>query len=105
MAYTGSQAFIPPVGTLFNLNTGTVVSPVWTSIAEVGKVAPAGRKFAVEKTTNLSSVSEEKLGTLLDSGTVEIEYNFIEDATQQDLESAFAAGGVHQFQIVLPGFP
>ena len=104
MSYTGSKSFVPPVGTLFNINTGTISTPVWTPINEVKSITLAGRKFAVEKTTNLSSTAEEKLKTLLDSGTVEIEYNYLgcDDATDTALETAFTTAGVSQFQIVIP---
>jgi len=106
MPYTGSQAFIPPVGTLFNLNTGTVSSPVWTAIGEVKTIKPSGRKVSIEKTTNLQSVAEEKLGTLLDSGTVDVEYNYLgsDSSGIAALEAAFD-GKAHGFQIVLPGLP
>lgn len=107
MSYTGSKSFVPPVGTLFNINTGTIGTPVWLPVNEVLSITPSGRKFAVEKTTNLSSTAEEKLKTLLDSGTIEIEYNYLgcDDATDTALETAFTAPGVNQYTIVIPGLP
>lgn len=105
MPYSGSQAFLPPVGTLLNLNTGSVGSPTWTSIAEVAKISPSGRKYSVEDTTNLSSSAKEKLTGLLDSGKIDVEYNYLQDTTQLALETAFVAGGVHQFEIIIPGLP
>ena len=107
MPYTGSKSFIPPAGTSFNINTGSLGSPLWTPLSEVGKITPSGRKKGVEDTTNLSSLGKEKLDTILDSGSVEVEFNYLggDEATDLALETAFVAGGVHQFTIIVPGLP
>lgn len=105
MSYTTSKAFTPPVGTQIAVNTGTPTTPVWLAIAEVTKIGPSGRKIGVEKTTNLSSVAEEKLGTIIDSGKMDLEGNYLGDTTQEEIETLFQLGVLQEFQFTLPGLP
>jgi hypothetical protein len=107
MTYTGSKAFVPPAGTAIAINTGTPSAPVWTPVSEVLGISPSGRKYAVEQTTNLNSTAVEKLKTLLDSGKIDIDYNYLgsDDAGEMAIEAAYIAPVPSQWQITIPGLP
>jgi hypothetical protein len=99
-AYTGSAAFTPQQGAGLWIGDGD--SPEdYTAILEVAKVSPSNRQYDIVDTTNLQSDTKEKLGGLLDSGKIDIEGNYLQDTTQQLLETAFD-GTPKPFVITLP---
>ena len=98
-----SNAFAPR-GT--ELQRGTPLSsPTYTTIAEVTKIAISGSKADLADVTNMDSPSNfrEFLPTLLDSGEVTAEFNFIPaDATQATVLSDFNGQVLSPWKIVLP---
>jgi predicted secreted protein len=98
-----SNAFAPR-GT--ELQRGTpLTSPTYTTIAEVTKISISGSKADLADVTNMDSPSNfrEFLPTLLDSGEIKAEMNFIPgDATQAAVLADFNGQVLSPWQIVLP---
>lgn len=103
MTYVSSQA---AAGRGTQLNMGSaLVSPTYTTLAEQIKVGMSGSKLDIEDVTNMESgIFREKLATLLDSGEISFEGNYIAtDATQAALLTAYNTAALLPWQIVLPG--
>lgn len=99
MPYTGSLAQAGKGSTLSIGATPTLVG-------EVTKLDQSGRKNQTQSTTNLSSTSEEFLGTIPDPGTWAVEGNRIgADAGQVLMETAFQSGALTSFAVQLPKTP
>jgi predicted secreted protein len=97
-----SKAFAPRA-TLFQHATNQL-GP-WTTVAEVVKVQNTGSKADLADVTNFDSPSSfrEFLATLVDSGDVAVDCNFIAgNATQQILETDFNNQTLGWYMIVLP---
>ena len=96
-----SQAFAPR-GTLIQHSTDDTT---WLSIAEVKKIQSTGSKADLADVTNMDSPSSfrEFLATLVDSGEISLDCNFIpKNAGQQILDSDFNAQTLAWYMIVLP---
>jgi predicted secreted protein len=96
-----SQAFAPR-GTLMQHSPDGVT---YTTVAEVTKIQNTGSKADLADVTNMDSPSSfrEFLATLVDSGDVAIDTNFIPgNATQQILETDFNNQTQGYYKIVLP---
>jgi hypothetical protein len=86
MAYTGSKAIS---GQLTTLSIGATP----TLIGEIQEITQSGRQMGNEATTNLQSTAKEFIGTLLDSGSIEFQFNRIaSDAGQLAVEAALVGG-------------
>ncbi len=77
-------------GAQFSLGSGTPGSYTYTQIAEVTSIKPSGISVGTEEVTNLGSPGGwiEKIGLLLDGGSVEITGNCLNETTQISLETA-----------------
>jgi hypothetical protein len=84
---------------------GTQLKRSGTTIAEITKVNQTGSKADLVDVTNMDSGSvHEKLATLIDSGEVAFEANYIpSDVTQQNLLADFNNQVLGSWSIVLPG--
>jgi hypothetical protein len=96
-----SQAFAPRA-TLFQHSPDGVT---YTTVAEVTKVQNTGSKADLADVTNFDSPSSfrEFLATLVDSGDIAVDCNFIPgNATQQILETDFNNQTLGYYKITLP---
>lgn len=96
-----SSAFAPR-GTQFQHSPDGVT---YTTVAEVSKISNTGSKADLADVTNMDSTSSfrEFLATLVDSGDIDLECNFIPgNASQQVLETDFNAQTNGYYKIVLP---
>ena len=71
MSYTYSIGQIPTGGS-FNINTGTVSTPVWVPIEEIQSFTLSGVEVKTVNATNLQSTVAEVLPTLVDPGTTKV---------------------------------
>jgi len=96
-----SSAFAPR-GTQFQHSPdGTT----YTTVAEVNKIQSTGSKADLADVTNMDSASSfrEFLATLVDSGEIAIDTNFLPgNATQQILDTDFNNQTLGYYKIVLP---
>jgi predicted secreted protein len=96
-----SNAFAPR-GTLFQHSPDGIT---YTTVAEVTKIQSSGSKADLADVTNMDSSSSfrEFLATLVDSGEISLDTNFIPgNATQQILETDFNNQTLGYYKIVLP---
>lgn len=101
MTYTASMATI-------GKGTSLLIGATPTLIGEVTKISQSGGKNAVVNVTNLESTAEEKLGSIPDYGSYQIEANRLagtSDAGQTALETAFDTGALTSFTVQLPKGP
>ena len=92
MAYTGTKSQAGNA-TVVNINgSGTVSSPTWTQIGEIGDFTQSGTQNKSEDATNLQSVAEEFLPTILTPGKFAGMMNRISgDAGQGYVRTSFNA--------------
>jgi predicted secreted protein len=91
-----------------SLERGDGASPeVFTKILQMKKISPTGSKADLVDVTNMDSgVYHEFLPTLLDSGEIAFEGQFVADDTSQaNLLADFHGQVLHNWKIVLPGSP
>jgi hypothetical protein len=103
MPYTASQATIGK-GSSFLIS----ISGTPTLVGEINKITQSGKKQAIVNVTNLESTAEEKLGSLPDYGSWQIEGNRlpgVTDAGQAALSAAFDSGSLTSFTVQLPKGP
>lgn len=97
MSYTGSKS---QIGSGTTISIGSSTPP---TIGEVLSIAKSGAQMGTEDSTNLSSLSEEFIKSLLKPGSVDIVVQRVAaDAGQAAVESAFNAGTIEPFTITLP---
>jgi hypothetical protein len=102
MSYTGTHAQTA-LGTAIAINTGTVSTPVWTTIGEITAAPQSGRQAKTADTTNLQSLAAEFIPTLVESGMFDCTTNRVSsDAGQVAVEAAFASLKLTMFKITLP---
>lgn len=91
MSYTVSQAQAG-LGSKISINTGTVMTPIWTQIFEVASIKNSGRVAKTVDVTNLQSGASEWITTLVDSGTFDCTGNrVVADPGQVAVETSFAS--------------
>jgi hypothetical protein len=96
MSYTGSKA---QTGNQTTLGIGA--TPVL--IGEITNLSQSGKQNATDDTTNLQSVAEEFLATLLKPGKWDVTYNRVSgDAGQVALLAAFNTMAISSFTVQLP---
>jgi hypothetical protein len=96
-----SNAFAPR-GTMLQHSPDGVT---YTTIAEVNKCSNTGSKSDLADVTNFDSANSfrEFLATLVDSGDIDFECNFIPgDATQDVLETDFNTQALGYYKLTLP---
>lgn len=102
MSYTTSQSQTG-LGTLIQINTGTITTPTWTTIGEITKSNLSGKKNNFDDVTNLQSLAEEFLATISTSGTFHLTYNRVSTNTGQTaVVTAWTGAAKTQFKITLP---
>lgn len=105
MSYTNTAAQ-PGLGTVVAINTGTTVTPIWTTVGEITSVKQSGRKARTAEVTNLQSGAAEFIATLVESGSFSIDGNRVAtDAGQLAVETAFSALTTKMFKATLPKTP
>ncbi len=104
MAYVSSNA-IAGRGTLLQYQQGSASPAVWVTINEMKKMSISGAKFDLADVTNTQSGAfREWLPTLLDSGVLSFEGNYLPgDATQDVLNTLFVNAILTQFRILFAG--
>ena len=96
MSYTGSKA---QTGNQTTLGIGATP----TIIGEITNLSQSGKQNATDDTTNLQSIAEEFLATLLKPGKWDVTYNRVSgDAGQVALLTAFNAMTISSFTVQLP---
>lgn len=105
MSYTGTKAQTGQGATLA-INTGTVSTPTWTTIAEAIDINPSGYENKTDDATNLESLAVERVFTILDGGTWDVTGNRVStDAGQAAAQAAFDSGVATGFQVTFPKLP
>jgi len=107
MSYGGSKAQSGNQTTL-SINTGTVSTPVWTLIGEIGNFAQSGTQNKTDDTTNLQSTAEEFIPTILTPGKLSGAFNRVSsDGGQVAMKASFNAvpPTLVQYKAVLPKTP
>jgi len=101
MAYTGSAAF---AGRGSQLLYGSGSPLLYTILAEIKKISFSGRKLDFVDVTNMQSgIFREWLPTLLDSGDVDIDANFIPgDPSQTAINNYFNTATLVPWEVILP---
>ncbi len=96
MSYTGSKS---QIGSLTTISIGS--TPVL--IGEVTDISKTGAQVQTEDSTNLNSLSEEFITSLLKPGSVDITVNRVSvDAGQVAVETAFNTRAINPFVVTLP---
>lgn len=99
MSYTGSKA-------QSGSQTILAIGSTPTTIGEVTNLSQSGKQNATDDTTNLQSLGEEFIATLLKPGKWDVTLNRVSgDAGQLLLVAAFNAATVGPFTITLPKTP
>ena len=102
MAYTTTAAISPLGGTLA-INTGTVSTPTYVTIAEIKDITWGERVNRTADATNLSSTAEEFIATLPSSGNMKVVCNRIDnDPGQLAIEAAWRARTTKLYQLTYP---
>ena len=102
MAYTLSKAQTGSQ-TLFQINTGTTTTPIWTPIYEITEISQSGKSNATADTTNLQSLATEWLPTLTSEGEFDISANRVSnDPGQIAVLASFNAKTIIMYEIQLP---
>jgi hypothetical protein len=106
MSYNGSLSFSGE-GSVLAINTGTVGTPVWTTINEVMDASISGRVNKTSDVTNFSSGgTEEFIVTIQTPGDIKTKLNYVTtDAGQGALFSAFSSRTKTMFKLTLPLSP
>lgn len=79
----------------------------FTKVAKVIKFNPPGGKRTIIDASDHDSANGamEFIGGMIDYGEISGELNYINDETQQDLESVLDSGVVQYWQVVIPTNP
>jgi hypothetical protein len=102
MSYTASAAQTGS-GVLFQINTGTILSPTWTVISEITDFTQSGKSNKTADVTNLQSPAEEFIATIQSPGTYDLTYNRVSaDPGQAAVVSNFNNKTTVQFEVTLP---
>lgn len=95
-AQTGSQ-------TVFGINTGTVLSPTYTPIAEVTDFSQTGKVNKTADVTNLQSLADEFIATLQTPGSFDLTFNRVAtDTGQAAVKASFDGKTVIMYQVLIP---
>jgi hypothetical protein len=101
MPYTGSQAQSGAL-TVLAINTGTVQTPVYTTVGEITDLNQTGKANKTDDTTNLNSTAEEFIPTLLSPGGFNVTLNRVPgDAGQTAVLASFNGKTVVLYKITL----
>lgn len=91
MPYTGTKAQAGN-GTAVSINTGTNSTPIWTLIGEIDDFTQSGTQNKSEDATNLESLAEEFIPTILSPGKFAGAMNRVSgDAGQLAVRASFNA--------------
>jgi predicted secreted protein len=101
MSYVQSAAF---AGRGSELLYGSGSPLIYTLLAELKKITFSGRKLDLVDVTNMQSgIFREWLPTLLDSGDVDMDANFIPgDPTQTAINNYFNTATLVPWEVILP---
>lgn len=91
------------LGTTLAINTGTVSTPVWTTIAEIFDLTQNGYENETDDVTNLQSTAREFVGTILNPGMWDFTMNRVStDTGQAAVQAALASAATKMFKLTLP---
>lgn len=102
MAYSNSAAQAG-YGSSLQINNGGASPPSWVTVGEVVDLTQANYENLTDDVTNLQSLAQEFIATLLNPGMWDFTVNRVtSDAGQNDLVQAFNTKVLKQYRVVLP---